>query len=88
MDIDSVHASIEHEKSELRARYPAITDCNTVLVRWDENGAKRYSLRIDLRCPQHQTLLSGAQSDSPQAAIAAAFRAARQRLQEAAWACR
>ena len=88
MDIDSVHADIEHEKAELRARYPGVTECSTLLVRWDENGAKRYSLRIDIRCPQHQTLVSGESRDSAQAAIAAGFRAARQRLQEAAWACR
>lgn len=88
MDIDSVHARIEHESAELRARYPHITDCRTVLVQWDEAGKKRYSLKLDVRWPQHQTLLSGEAKDDAGAAISAAFATARQRVQEAAWAMR
>lgn len=88
MDVDSLHAAIEHEKAELHAAFPAITGCDTLLVQWDERGAKRFSLRLDIRCPQHQTLLSGEAQDNPQAAIAAAFRAARERIRDATWACR
>jgi hypothetical protein len=88
MDIDSVHARIEHEGAELRARYPQVTDCRTLLVGWDEAGKKRYSLKLDLRWAQHQTLLSGEAKDEVGAAIAAAFAAARQRIQEATWASR
>lgn len=86
MDIDSVHAHIEHESAELRARYPHITDCRTALVQWSEAGKKRYSLRLDIRWPQHQTLLNGEAMEDAGAAIAAAFGRARQRVQEAAWA--
>jgi hypothetical protein len=88
MDIDSVHARIEHESAELRARYPHITDCRTALVQWNEAGKKRYSLKLDIRWPRHQTLLSGDSMDDAGAAIAAAFARARQRVQEAAWASR
>ena len=88
MDIDSVHARIEHESADLRARYPHVTACNTALVQWDEAGKKRYSLRLDLRWPEHQTLLNGDAMDDAGAAIAAAFARARQRVQEAAWARR
>jgi hypothetical protein len=83
MDIDSVQARIEHESAELRARYPHITDCSSLLVQWDEAGKKRYSLRLDIRWPQHQTLLSGEPEDDALAAIAAAFASARTRVHEA-----
>jgi hypothetical protein len=88
MDIDSVQARLAHESAELRARYPHITDCSTALVQWDEAGKKRYSLHLDIRWPQHQTLLNGAPKDDALAAIAAAFATARERVHEAAWASR
>ena len=88
MDIDSVQARLAHESAELRARYPHITDCGTPLVQWDEAGKKRYALRLDIRWPQHQTLLSGEPRDDALAAIAAAFASARTRVHEAAWASR
>ena len=88
MDIDSVHARIEHESAELRARYPHITDCRSALVQWNEAGKKRYSLKLDIRWPQHQALLSGDAMDDAGAAIAAAFGRARQRVQEAEWTSR
>jgi hypothetical protein len=88
MDIDSVQARIAHESAELRAGYPHITDCHTLLVQWDEAGRKRYALRLDIRWPQHQTLLSGEPRDDALAAIAAGFASARTPLQQAAWASR
>ena len=88
MDIDSVHARIEHESAELRARFPHISECHTALVQWNEAGKKRYSLKLDLRWPQHQTLLNGEAMDEVGAAISAAFARARQRVQEAAWTSR
>ena len=80
MDLDSVHARIAHESAELRACYPHITDCRTALVQWNEAGKKRYSLKLDLRWPEHQTLVSGAAMDDAAAAIAAAFADARRRV--------
>ena len=88
MDIDSVHARIAHESAELRTAYPQVTDCRTALVQWAEGGKKRYSLKLDIRWPQHQTLISGEAMDDAGAAIAAAFARARQRVEEAAWASR
>ena len=49
MDIDSVHARIEHESADLRTRYPHITDCRTALVQWNEAGKKRYSAAWAMR---------------------------------------
>lgn len=85
MDIDSIHARVEHESAELRARFPHITECRSALVQWNEAGKKIYSLKLDLRWPQHQTLLAGDATEDAGAAIATAFAHARQRVQEAAW---
>ena len=80
MDIDSVQARIEHESAELRARCPYVTDCRSALIQWNNAGKKRYSLSLDIRWPQHQTLISGEAMDDAGAAIAAAFAGARQRV--------
>jgi hypothetical protein len=88
MDIESLQAQIALESAELRARYPQITGCGTMLVGWDEAGRKRYSLQLDIRWPQHQTLVSGEAKDDALAAIAAGFECARKRVHEAAWASR
>lgn len=88
MDIESVQARIAHEGAELRALFPQIQHCHTALVRWTDPEGPHYSLRLDLRWPEHQTLLSGEPKDSADAAIAAAFATARKRVQEAAWAIR
>ena len=85
---DSVRQRIEHEVAELRASHPHLSACESALVQWSENGAPRYSLHLDIRWPNHQTLLSGPAHDSAEAAIAAGFHAARERLQQATWASR
>jgi hypothetical protein len=88
MDADSLQARIQHESAELRALYPHIEKCHTALVRWTDPEGSRYSLHVDIRWPQHQTLVSGEAKDDAHAAIEAGFRTARQRVQEAAWASR
>jgi hypothetical protein len=88
MDVDSLQARIQHESAELRALYPHVSDCHSALVQWKEGAERRYSLRLDIRWPQHQTLISGEARDSAAAAVGAAFNTARQRLHEAAWASR
>lgn len=80
---DSLHVRIEHESAELRARHPQITDCRSALVQWREGDDKRWSLHLDIRWPQHQTLVSGATKDNAPAAIAAAFETARATLDDA-----
>ena len=82
MEIDSVQARMAHESAELRARYPHITDCGTALVQWDEAGKKRYALRLDIRWPQHQTLVSGPAQPGARAAVEAGFKVATQRLKD------
>ena len=77
MDIDSVQARIAHESAELRALFPHITDCHSALVQWSESGRSRYSLKLDIRWPQHQTLLNGQAMDDAAGAISAAFARAR-----------
>jgi hypothetical protein len=76
MDIDSLQARIAHERAELCTRYPHISDCGTALVQWDEAGKKRYALRLDIRWPQHQSLISGPARPSAEQAVEAAFDAA------------
>ena len=88
MDREAVQARIAHEAAELRAGFPYLTDCQAALVQWKDGDAARYALHLDIRWPQHQTLMSGGPHDSAEAAISAAFRSARQRLHEATWASR
>lgn len=80
MDPQSTRERIEQETVQLRAGFPHIKDCHSALVQWKEGDATRYSLHLDIRWPQHQTLISGQARDSAEAAIGAAFQAARERL--------
>ena len=88
MDADSIRARIEHEVAELRARYPEMTRCDTALSRRTEAGATRYSLYLDMHWPQSQILLPGPAMPDAGAAIDAAFREARSRIEQASWATR
>ena len=81
MDIDSLQAQIQHEGAELHALYPHIEKCHTALVRWTDPEGSHYSLRLDIRWSQHQTLVSGEAKDSAAAAIEAGFRNARRRVE-------
>lgn len=83
MTSDNVQARIEHEIAELRAAHPHVVDCHTALVRWSADGKPRYTLGLDIRWPQHQTLVAGESRESAEAAISAAFKTARERLHEA-----
>jgi hypothetical protein len=80
MDAQSAHARMAHVAAELRVLFPRITDCHTALVQWREDELTRWSLHLDIRWPQHQTLLSGPSCDSAEAAIEAAFRKAKEGL--------
>lgn len=81
MSAENLRASIEHQSMDLRAAYPYIESCQSALVQWSEEGQARYSLGLDIRWPQRQTLLSGPAQATAEAAVEAAFRAARERLQ-------
>ncbi|HEX6265421.1 MAG TPA: hypothetical protein VFZ81_00830 [Burkholderiales bacterium] len=80
MDSQSLQALVEHQTAELRALFPQITDCHTALVQWKEGDATRYSLHLDIRWPQHQSLVSGPARDRAEAAIEAGVRIARERM--------
>lgn len=88
MDVDSLQARIHLESAELHTLYPHIQKCHTALVRWVDPEGSHYSMHLDIRWPQHQTLVNGGAKDSPTVAIADGFAIARQRVQEAAWASR
>jgi hypothetical protein len=88
MDTESLQARIEHESAELRALYPHIKDCQAALRRWSDAEGVHHSLHLDIRWPQHQSLVSGEAHADAAVAIEAGFRTARQRVQHAAWASR
>jgi hypothetical protein len=81
MDFDSIQGRIEHEIAELRGAYPRVESCHSALVQWKDDEQARYSLGLDIRWPQHQVLVSGPAQASADAAVEAAFRLARERLE-------
>jgi hypothetical protein len=80
MDPQSTQERIEQETVQLRAAFPRVEHCHSALVQWKDGDDARYSLYLDIRWPQHQTLVSGPARDSAEAAIGAAFNVARERL--------
>jgi hypothetical protein len=76
MKHDSLQAGIEHRIAELRAAYPRISACQASLEDWHEGAEPRWSLRIEVRWPQHQCLISGPARPSAEQAVQAAFDAA------------
>lgn len=76
-------ACIEHEAAELRGAYPRLTLCHTALRNWFEAGEPRYSLWLDIRWPQHQSIVSGPACGSVEQAVEAGFGKARQVLEAA-----
>jgi hypothetical protein len=82
------YGACHYERVHQRALYPHIKDCHTAMIHWTDGEGSHYSLRLDVRWPQHQTLVSGEAKDDAAAALAAGFHAARERLREAAWASR
>ena len=73
MKHDGLQAGIEHRIAELRAAHPRIAACHPTLDAWREGGATRHSLRLDLRWPEHQSLVSGPVRESAEQAVEAAF---------------
>ena len=80
MDSASLQARIQHEVAELRTLHPQIALCRTTLDEWTERGQARYALRLDIRWTGHQSLVSGPAKDEVNAALRAAFDAARAAL--------
>lgn len=81
MDRDSIDALIAYEIAELRSAFPRASSCQAVVESHSEDElAKRYSVRLDVRAPQQQVLISGKSKHDPHAAVYAAFEQARAAL--------
>jgi hypothetical protein len=79
-------ARIEHEVAELRGAYPRLATCHSALRNWTEDGMPRHSLWLDLRWPEHQSIVSGPANASAEQAVQAGFDKAREVLAAAAHA--
>lgn len=79
---NDAQARIEHEIAELRGACPRITSCHSALRTWFEDGAQRHSLWLDIRWPEHQSILSSPACDSIEQALQAGFDKARAALDE------
>ena len=73
MKNDSLGAEIEHRIAELCAAHPRISHCSARMEDWREGGKPRYALGLDIRWPQHQSLVSGPACASAEEAVEAAF---------------
>ena len=73
MKNDGLQAGIEHRIAELRAAYPRISFCRAMLEDWHEGAEPRHCLRLDIRWPQHQSLIAGPACGSAEQAVEAAF---------------
>ncbi len=82
MKHDSLQAGIEHRIAELRAAHPRISFCRATLEDWREDGEARYSLGLDIRWPQHQSLISGPACAGAAQSVAAGFDKAARMLAE------
>lgn len=83
MESGSLQARIQHQIADLRARYPRISACHVSLEHWHEAGEPRHALRLDIRSPQHQSLVSGPARGSAEEAVRAAFDLAARSLEQA-----
>jgi hypothetical protein len=80
MKRDPADAALEHRIADLRTRYPGIERVLARIERGPGHPAP-YAVRLDIRCPQQQTLLSGPLCLELDDAARAAFEAAAARLQ-------
>jgi hypothetical protein len=83
MDSDSLQARIQHHIAELRGTHPRITTFHAVLEDWYEGMQARHSLQLDVRWPQHQSLINGPARQSAEDAVRAAFDLATRSLEHA-----
>ena len=81
MDRDKLQARLEHEIAELRGAFPRVDSCHSALMQWKDGEQARYSLGLDIRGPLTRAWCCGPAQASIEAAVEAAFRLARERLQ-------
>jgi hypothetical protein len=80
MKSDSFQAELEHEIGELRGAFPRVTAVRAELDEVREYDSRRFAVRLDIRWPEHQALLSGPACGAPLDALHAAFAMAKGRL--------
>lgn len=80
---DSLRAELEFRIAELRAAHPQLGVCHAALDEWHEDTGPRYALRLDVRRPQRQHLVSGPARAGPEEAVRAGFEAAARALERA-----
>jgi hypothetical protein len=80
MEPDLLRASIHREIAKLRAASPRITACHATIEEWHEAGVPRHALQLDIRSPEHQSLISGPARDNVDEALRAAFDAAAEQM--------
>ena len=83
MKSDSLEVRIPHGIADLRGTHPRIRACRASLENWYEGAGARHSLWLDIRWPQHQSIVSGPACASPDEALRAGFDAAARRLADA-----
>ena len=83
MESNALQVRAERVVAELRSAYPQITTCHTALRSWREGAQLRYSLRLDIRWPQHQSIISGPACGSVDEALQAGLDKARGALSSA-----
>ena len=83
MKSDTLRGGIEHRIAELRAAHPELGVCHAALDEWHEDAGPRYALRLDLRRPQHQSLVSGPVCAAAEQAVQAGFELAARILEGA-----
>jgi hypothetical protein len=77
---DSFEAELQHEVAELKAAFPRIATVAARLDEVPEYASRRFSVRLDIRWPEHQTLACGPACMAPLDALHAAFAMAKGRL--------
>ena len=80
MRSDSLQALIEHGIADLRAAYPHITSCQFALQGSRDGERMRHALWLDIRWPQHQSIVCGPACDSEHEAVRAGLDKARGEL--------
>ena len=82
MESNTPRAHIEHGIAELRGAHPGITTCLSTLHNWQEDADERHSLWLDIRWPQHQSIVSGPARGTVDAAVRAALEQAARVLEQ------
>ena len=82
MRSDSLQALIEHGIADLCAAYPDITSCQFALQGARDGERMRHSLWLDIRAPEHQSIVCGPACASEHEAVQAGLAKARYELED------